>query len=93
MQSAADQGNGALLLHDPTGRNAALLPELRGKVTPKAHFSAAKNALLRVKSDMEQGVLRAGDQRTTTLQVARLRTKVPTLSFIWMPVKPSWNAA
>ena len=32
-------------------------------------------------------------QRSATLQVARLRISVPTLSFIWMPAKPSAKAA
>ena len=34
-----------------------------------------------------------GDHRRVTLQVARLRTRVPTFSFIWMPAKPSAKAA
>ena len=34
-----------------------------------------------------------GGQRRATLQVARLRIRVPTLSFIRMPTKPSVNAA
>ena len=32
-------------------------------------------------------------QRSVTLQVARLRISVPTLSFIWIPAKPSAKAA
>ena len=31
-------------------------------------------------------------QRRVTLQVARLRTRVSTLSFIWMLFIPSWKA-
>ena len=71
-----------------TQQDPALLPELRKEIICNGRKLPAQ----RPRQGMS-GEFLCAVQWMTTLQVARLRTSVPTLSFIWMPAKPRRKAA
>ena len=63
--------------------------QLRGKVSSHQRKAAPAGEI----SPAGAAVCYMNIQRSATLQVARLRISVPTLSFIWIPAKPSAKAA